>query len=75
MRQAILDKKIHNFIARKERQYPELAQPVNTLTRQLESDQVASPLHTYAREVYAHDAKRQFSHLRGHQLSGLHYAL
>ena len=72
MTQAILDRKIHSFIARKERQYPELAQPVNRLTRELESQQVASPLHTYAREVYAHDAQRHFGNSR---VSGLHYAV
>jgi hypothetical protein len=73
MRQATLDKKIHNFIARKERQYPELAQPINTLTRDLEADMVASPLHTHAREVYAHDAKH---HRRSHAaFAGIGYAM
>ena len=56
-------------MARKERQYPELTQPINTLTRDLEADQIASPLHQYARDVNTHDAKtysrdRHFPHMR-----------
>ena len=57
MKESTLDRKIHRFMARKERQYPELTKPINTLTRDLETDQIASPLHQYARDVYVHDAK------------------
>ncbi len=32
MRQAVLDKKIHNFLARKEQQYPDLHRSVTDLT-------------------------------------------
>lgn len=71
MTQALLDRKIHSFLARKERQYPELAKPVRTLTRELETQQVASPLHTYAREVNHHDAKQ---HLHGSHGNGLTFA-
>lgn len=71
MTESILDKRIHTFLARKERQFPELARPVHTLTRELESQQVASPLHTYAKEVYTHDAKQ---HFHGIHVSGLHFA-
>jgi hypothetical protein len=72
MTQAVLDKKIHAFLARKERQYPELAKPVHTLTRELEVQQVSSPLHTYARQVNRHDAKQ---HFHGNHTAGFHFAV
>ncbi|RTK95044.1 hypothetical protein EKI60_01145 [Candidatus Saccharibacteria bacterium] len=72
MKEALLDKRIHSFLARKQRQYPDLAQPVNKLTRELDSAVVASPLHTYAKDVYEHDANHGVRGTRGIQL---HYAL
>lgn len=71
MRAATLDKRIHKFIARKERQYPDLSQPVSQLTRELDARQTSSPLHTYAREVFKHDADQ---HFRTTHLSAFHYS-
>ena len=72
MKDAVLDRKIHRFMARKERQYPELTQPINQLTRELEADQVASPLHLYARDVNQHDAHL---HIPNHGFPNITYAL
>jgi hypothetical protein len=72
MKDALLDRKIKLFLARKSREHEYMAQPVNTLTRELDADQVASPLHTYAKEVYQHDARQSF---RGHHTAALRYAL
>lgn len=71
MREVVLDKRIHKFLERKDRQYPDLSQPVNQLTRDLASRQMSSPLHTYARDVFKHDADQ---HFRTAHLSAFHYS-
>lgn len=64
MKQAALDNKIHSFLARKERQYPELHRSVAELTREFQIEETPVP----------EDESERTRPQRRHHYS-LHYAI
>lgn len=72
MRQAVLDKKIHGFIERKQDKYPELNQSVTMLTRQLELDGMRRSLESDDPEEESRESSRV---LRQSYFAHMNYAL
>lgn len=66
-----LDAKIHRFLARKEREHPELHESVDQLFYELMNPHMSDQLHEYKLDKL----DRQDNRFLGGRSSGLHYAL